>query len=46
MKHRFLVDELNHTILLVDITQMGLLTAVDPSEGKPQEPSSLRSLWS
>jgi len=46
MKHRFLVDELNHTILPVDIAQVGLPTAIDPPEGKPQELSSRCSLWS
>ncbi len=42
MKHRFLIHELNHTVLLVDITGIGLPTATLPSEGGPQSVPSLR----
>ena len=42
MKHRFLVHSLNHTVLLVDITAIGLPAEVYPSEGKPQAVQTLR----
>ena len=35
--NRFLIHELNHTILVVDITPVGLPTEVYPPEGKNQE---------
>jgi hypothetical protein len=42
MKARFLLHSLNHTVLLVDITEIGLPTEVYPPEGKPQPVSALR----
>jgi hypothetical protein len=42
MRHRFLVHELNHTILLVDITEVGIPTEILPSEGKTQSVPSVR----
>ena len=42
MKHRFLIHELNHTTLLVDITGIDLPTEIYPSEGKSQTVPSLR----
>jgi hypothetical protein len=42
VKHRFLIHEVNHTILLVDISTVGLPTEIYPPEGKRQELSSLR----
>jgi len=42
MKHRFLVHFLNHTVLLVDISEIGVATQIYPPEGKPQAVSSLR----
>jgi len=40
--NRFLIHELNHTILIVDITPVGLPTEVYPPEGKNQELMALR----
>ena len=42
MRHRFLVHELNHTILLVDITEVGIPTEILPPEGKTQSVPSVR----
>jgi hypothetical protein len=42
MKHRFLIHQLNHTYLLVDITQIGLPVEVYPPEGRSQSIPSLR----
>jgi hypothetical protein len=42
MKHRFLIHELNHTFLLVDITGIGLPNEIYPPEGKQQSVQSLR----
>jgi hypothetical protein len=42
MKHRFLIHSLNHTSLLVDITEVGSPTEVYPPEGKLQSVRSLR----
>ena len=42
MKHRYLIHSLNHTILLVDITEIGLPDEVYPPEGREQLVSSLR----
>jgi hypothetical protein len=42
MKHRFLIHSLNHTILSVDVTAIGLPTKVYPPEGKLQSIHSLR----
>jgi hypothetical protein len=35
MKHRFLIHSLNHTNLLVDISEIGLPAEVFPAQGKP-----------
>jgi hypothetical protein len=46
MKHKFLIHQLNHTSLLVDITAIGLPTEIYPPEGKPQSVLSLRfQVW-
>ena len=42
MKHRFLIHELNHTTLLVDISDIGLPAEILPAGGKSQPVSSLR----
>jgi hypothetical protein len=42
MKHRFLIHNLNHTTLLVDITEIGLPSEILPPEGKSQPVPSLR----
>jgi len=42
MKHRFLIHSLNHTSLLVNITEIGSPTEVYPPEGKSQSVPSLR----
>ena len=42
MRHRFLIHELNHTALLVDITEIGLPTEILPREGTAQSVPSLR----
>ena len=42
MRHRFLIHELNHTTLLVDITEIGLPSQILPPEGKSQSVPSLR----
>jgi hypothetical protein len=42
MKHRFLIHSLNHTNLLVDISEIGLPAEVFPAQGKPQPVLSLR----
>ena len=42
MKSRFLLHSLNHTIVLVDITKIGLPNEIYPPEGKPQSVSALR----
>ena len=42
MRYRFLIHELNHTILLVDITAIGLPSAIFPPGGNPQSLPSLR----
>jgi hypothetical protein len=42
MKHRFLIHELNHTVLLVDSTEIGLPTEIFPAEGKSQSLPSFR----
>ncbi|MGP8156664.1 MAG: hypothetical protein ACLQMT_07360 [Candidatus Acidiferrales bacterium] len=40
--HRFLIHKLNHTTLLVDITEIGLPREIYPPEGKLQTVPSLR----
>jgi hypothetical protein len=42
MKHRFLIHELSHTTLLVDISDIGLPAELLPPEGKLQSVPSLR----
>jgi hypothetical protein len=42
MRFRFLIHELNHTVLLVDITETGLPTEIFPVEGKSESLPSLR----
>ena len=42
MKRRFLIHNLNHTSLVVDITEIGLPTEIYPPEGKLQPVPSLR----
>ena len=42
MKYRFLIHNLNHTTLLVDITSIGLPNEIYPPEGKSQTVPSLR----
>jgi hypothetical protein len=42
MKRRFLIHSLNHTSLVVDITEIGLPTEIYPPEGKLQPVPSLR----
>ena len=42
MKNRFLIHELNHTILVVDISKVGLPAGIYPDEGKHQDLPSLR----
>jgi hypothetical protein len=42
MKRHFIVYQLNHTILLVDLTGIGLPNEIYPSEGKDQMVSSRR----
>lgn len=42
MKYRFLIHSLNHTVLVVDITKIGLPTHIFPPEGEEQMVPSLR----
>ncbi len=42
MKHPFLVHNLNHTVLLVDVTSIGIPSEIDLPEGRPQTVPSLR----
>jgi hypothetical protein len=42
MKHRFLIHSLNHTPLLIDISEIGLPTEIYPPEGKSQPVLSIR----
>jgi hypothetical protein len=42
MEHKFLIHKLNHTFLLVDITEIGLPIEIYPPEGKMQLVPSLR----
>ena len=42
MRYRFLIHELNHTVLLVDITAIGLPSAIFPPGGNAQSVPSLR----
>jgi len=42
MKYRFLLHSLNHTVVVVDITELGLPTEIYPPTGKRQTVPSLR----
>jgi hypothetical protein len=42
MKHRFILYTLSHTLVLVDISEIGLPTEIYPPTGKPQPVSCLR----
>jgi len=42
MKHRFLLHSLNHTILVVDITQIGTTMEINPSTGNTKLVPALR----
>jgi hypothetical protein len=42
MKHRYLIYPLSHTVLAVDITDIGLPTEIYPPEGKRQMVTTLR----
>ena len=42
MRARYLVRELNHAILSVDITPTGQPTEIHPPEGKQQTVTSIR----
>jgi hypothetical protein len=42
VKHRFVVYQLSHTILLVDLTEIGLPNEINPPEGKFQMVPSIR----
>jgi hypothetical protein len=47
MKHRFLLHDLNHTVLAVDITEMGIPKTPVESEGQKQTVPSIRfRTWS
>ena len=36
MKHRFLLHSLNHSTLVIDITEVGMTTEIKPRTGKAQ----------
>jgi hypothetical protein len=42
MKHRFLLHELNHTLLCVDITSVGIPVAIISDEGETKPLPSIR----
>ncbi len=42
MKHRFLLYLLSHTIVVVDITEIGLPTEIYPPDGKRQMVPTVR----
>jgi hypothetical protein len=42
MKHRFLIHELNHTVLVVDVTEIGLAREIYSPEGRPHTVPTLR----
>jgi hypothetical protein len=44
MKHRFLIHSLNHTILVVDISQFGMEHEVNPRTGNTEMVPGLRFL--
>jgi len=42
MKHRFLLHSLNHTILVVDISQFGITIKINPRTGNTEMVPALR----
>jgi hypothetical protein len=42
MKHRFLLHSLNHTILVVDISQFGMAIEINPRTGDTKMVPALR----
>ena len=42
MKHRFLLHSLNHTVLIVDISQFGINIEINPRTGNSQMVPALR----
>ena len=42
MKHRFLLHSLNHTILVVDITEIGTTIEIEPRTGNTKFVPALR----
>jgi|HubBroStandDraft_3_1064219.scaffolds.fasta_scaffold352287_1 hypothetical protein len=42
MKHRFLLCRLSHTVMVVDLTEIGLPTETYPLDGKKQTVPTLR----
>jgi hypothetical protein len=42
MKHRFLLHSLNHTILVVDISEFGMAVEVNPRTGNTKTVPALR----
>ena len=42
MKHRFLLHSLNHTVLIVDISQFGMNVEINPRTGNSQMVPALR----
>ena len=42
MKHRFLLHSLNHTVLIVDISQFGMNIEINPRTGNSQMVPALR----
>jgi hypothetical protein len=42
MKHRFLLHSLNHTILVVDISQFGIAIEINPRTGNTKMVPALR----
>jgi hypothetical protein len=42
MKHRFVVYQLNHTILCIDLTEIGLPSEIYAPQGKSQTVPSVR----
>lgn len=42
VKHRFLLHSLSHTVLAVDVTEVGVPTEIYPNEGKQQTVPCIR----
>lgn len=42
MKHRFLLHSLNHTVLVVDISEFGIATEINPRTGNTKTVPALR----